>query len=93
MNRLPMVLPVESDVVTWAVLPSADGISTEELLALRIRQLERRASDICKAVVEETRRVRDKTKEYVDSRRLRQSVSLRVGDWVLVRNSQNEIQH
>jgi len=40
------VMPIEEVVPTWGVLPWEDGLSREELLALRIRQLERRPEDI-----------------------------------------------
>ena len=38
-------VPVEQSVLSWVALPCVDEISREDLIALRIRQLERRDED------------------------------------------------
>ena len=59
------VMPIEERIPTWNVLPWQDGLSREELLALRIRQLERRPEDI-EAVKERLKSARLKNKGYFD---------------------------
>jgi hypothetical protein len=44
------VMPVESSIMTWSVLPWKEGMSREELHEVRIRQLERRPKGIEEAV-------------------------------------------
>jgi hypothetical protein len=39
-------MPVEQSIVSWMALPWQHEISREDLLALRIRQLEQRTEDI-----------------------------------------------
>jgi hypothetical protein len=43
------VMPVEQSIVSWLALPWQDEISREDLLGLRIRQLEQRTEDIAVA--------------------------------------------
>jgi hypothetical protein len=44
------VMPVESSIMTWSILPWKEGMSREELLEVWIRQLERRLKDVKEAV-------------------------------------------
>ena len=44
------VMPTETTIATWTVLPWKEEMSREELLAVRIRQLEGRAEDIAEAI-------------------------------------------
>lgn len=84
-------LPVEDDVVTWIGIDWRDGIDREELLGLRIRQLERREEDLKKAQ-EHMGRYRGRMKEEADKRRPLRPRALTEGDWVLVKNSRLENQ-
>ena len=45
LGQKPIML-IEQSVLSWVALPWADEMSREELLALRIRQLERRDEDV-----------------------------------------------
>ncbi len=78
-------LPVEQDVASWSVMPWTSPMSREDLLAVRIRQLQRREEDI-KAAAEKVRQVREKEKDWQDSRRPARPRNIEVGDWVIVRN-------
>ena len=44
------VMPIETAIVTWTVLPWKEEMSQEELLTVRIRQLEGRPGDIAEAI-------------------------------------------
>ncbi|KAG5458656.1 MAG: hypothetical protein BJ554DRAFT_1080, partial [Olpidium bornovanus] len=63
-------LPVKDALVTWSVLLWKDGLSREELLALQIRQLQRREEDVEEGrwKMLETKR---REKERVDAKRRR----------------------
>ena len=39
-------MPIEEVIPTWSILPWEDGLSREDLLALKIRQLEWRPENI-----------------------------------------------
>ncbi|KAG5455540.1 MAG: hypothetical protein BJ554DRAFT_5012 [Olpidium bornovanus] len=41
--------PVDMDMLSWAGLPWEDGCTTDELIALRLRQLERRKVELERA--------------------------------------------
>ena len=86
------VMPIEETIPTWNVLPWQDGLSREELLALRIRQLERRPEDI-EAVKERLKSARLKNKDYFDKRHRLRSKAIQEGDWVLVYDSSLDNQH
>ena len=44
------VMPMETAIATWTVLPWKEEMSREELLAVWIRQLEGRPADIVEAI-------------------------------------------
>ena len=86
------VMPIEETIPTWNVLPWQDGLSREELLALHIRQLERRPEDI-EAAKEQLKNAKLKNKDYLDKHhRLRRKL-IEKGDWVLVYNSSLDNQY
>ncbi|KAG5463472.1 MAG: ribonuclease H-like domain-containing protein [Olpidium bornovanus] len=77
--------PVDSEIVSWVSLPWTDNCSTEDLVATRIRQLERRESDLELAIAR-IRQEREIAKERIDASRFTWSKTIEVGEWVLVRN-------
>jgi hypothetical protein len=86
------IMPTEDVVVTWAALPWTEEMELKDLLALRMRQLERRQEDV-KRAVELQKAARWKSKEYFDkSHRLRPQ-KIEEGDWVLVYDSSLDHQH
>jgi transposase InsO family protein len=44
------IMPIEQSILSWSTLPWYEGMTREELLALRIRQLERRDEDVATAI-------------------------------------------
>jgi hypothetical protein len=86
------VMPIEEVVPTWTVLPWEDGLSREELLALRIRQLERRPGDI-ETTIERLKEAREKNKDRFDRKHRLHSQPIQYGDWVLVYDSSLDNQH
>ena len=86
------VMPIEDTIPTWNVLPWQDGLSREELLTLRIRQLERRPEDV-EAAKERLKNARLKNKDYFDKRHRLRSKAIGKGDWVLVYDSSLDNQH
>jgi hypothetical protein len=80
------VMPTERTISSWAALDWKDEMSREELLAARIRQLERRPEDVEGAAEKlRTARMRDKV-QFDRTHRLRPK-KIEEGDWVLVYNS------
>lgn len=86
------VMPIEDVIPTWNVLPWKDDISKEDLLALRIRQLERRPEDIeiAKARLKDARL---KNKERFDRKHRLRPKPIEEGDWVLMYDSSLDNQH
>ena len=86
------IMPVEQSIVSWLALPWQEEISREELLALRIRQLERRADDIevAKSHLKSARLI---NKEAFDQRHRLGLRRIMEGDWVLVYDSSFDNQH
>ena len=80
------VMPVEEVVPTWNVLPWEEGLNREDLLALRIRKLERRPEDVelAKAHLKDARL---KNKERFDKRHRLRPKPIEEGDWVLMYDS------
>ena len=80
------VMPVEEVVPTWNVLSWEEGLNREDLLALRIRQLERRLEDVelAKARLKDARL---KNKERFDKRHRLRPKPIEEGDWVLMYDS------
>jgi hypothetical protein len=86
------IMPVEGEVPTWLSLPWEDNIDRVDLLALRIRQLERREEDLEEAYIR-LRDARLKNKERFDSTHRLRKNPIREGDWVLVYDSSLDHQH
>ena len=40
------IMPIEESIMSWTSIPWREEVSREELLALRIQQLERRPEDV-----------------------------------------------
>ncbi|KAL3695983.1 hypothetical protein R1sor_010059 [Riccia sorocarpa] len=86
------IMPAEDVLPTWVALPWEDGVGREELLAMRIRQLERRPEDI-EVAMERMRKARLKNKARFDKTHRLRPKQIREGDWVLVFDSSLENQH
>ena len=86
------IMPVEQSIISWLALPWQEEISREELLALRIRQLERRTEDIeiAKARLKDARL---KNKKAFDKRHRLRPRKINEGDWVLVYDNSLDNQH
>ena len=85
------VLPLDLFEATFLVQGFTDNMSTEDLLALRIRQLEKREEDLDRAA-RLLAKMRFKSKEQFE-RRFAKRIStheFNPGDFVLMRNSQVE---
>jgi hypothetical protein len=80
------VMPTERRIASWAALEWENEMSREELLAARIRQLERRPEDVERAT-EKLRTARIKNKERFDRTHRLRPKKIEEGDWVLVYNS------
>jgi hypothetical protein len=86
------IMPTERTISLWAAMDWKDEMSREELLAARIRQLERRPEDVERAA-EKLRSARMRNKERFDwTHRLRPK-KIEEGDWVLVYDSSLDNQH
>ena len=86
------VMPVESSIMTWSVLPWKEGMSREELLEVRIRQLERRPKDVEEAV-QRQRGARLRSKQRFDRNHRLRPRKLDEGDWVIVYDNSLDHQH
>jgi hypothetical protein len=80
------VLPIELEVPTWATLPWETVRTTEELLAMRARQIDRRDQDIQESVYR-LHRMRFNNKEYFDDHHTLRQDPLKTGDPVLEHNT------
>jgi hypothetical protein len=80
------VMPTERTISSWAALEWRNEMSWEELLAARIRQLERRLEDTERAA-ERLRTARLRNKEQFDRTHRLRPKKLEEGDWVLVYDS------
>ena len=45
------IMPIEQSIVSWVVLPWKQEVTRQDLITLRIRQLERRSDDVDLAAV------------------------------------------
>ena len=79
-------MPMERMISSWAAVEWRDEMSWEELLVVRIQQLERRPEDVERAA-EKLRAVRVKNKERFDRTHRLQPKRIDEGDWVLVYDS------
>jgi transposase InsO family protein len=86
------VMPIERTIASWVAIPWENEMSREELLAARIRQLERRPEDLEKArKMVEAARVKNKVR-FDKTHRLRPK-KIEEGDWVLVYDNSLDNQH
>ena len=83
---------VEQSIISWFALPWQDEISREDLLALRIRQLERNSEDI-EVAKARLKNARLKNKKDFDKRHRLRPRKIVEGDWVLVYDSSLDNQH
>ena len=86
------VMSIEEKILTWNVLPWQEGLSRDELLALCIRQLERRPQDV-EVAKEQLKDARLKSKDYFDKRHRLRRKAIEKGDWVLVYDSSLDNQY
>lgn len=83
------VLPIELDIPTWRILPWDQVHSRAELIAMRIRQLERRDEDVEEATLL-LQRMRMQGKDLFDETHRVQEDWLKADDLVLLYDSQRE---
>jgi len=83
------MLPVELDLSSWYGFQWRYPMTTVELIATRMKQLERRDIDL-KAATETLNQARIKSKEYFDKRRNYRPQAIKVGDFVLLYESHLE---
>jgi hypothetical protein len=83
---------MERTISSWAAIDWKDKMSWEELLAARIRQLQRRPEDVERAT-ERLRVARVKNKERFDRIHRLRPKKIEEGDWVLVYDSRLDNQH
>ena len=86
------IMPVERTVSSWTAVDWKDEMSREELLAARIRQLERRPEDVEKAK-ERLHVARERNKARIDRTHRLRPKKIEEGDWVLVYDSSLDNQH
>ena len=86
------IMPVEQSILSWVALPWANEMSREDLLALRIRQLQRRDEDV-QIATERMKQCRLRNKERFDKTHRLRPRKLQEGDWVIVYDSSLDNQH
>ena len=86
------VMPTETAILTWTVLPWKEEMSREELLAVRIRQLEGRPEDIAEAIRRQ-QEARFRNKSRFDTKHRLRPRRIEEGDWVIVYDSSLDHQH
>jgi hypothetical protein len=92
MTGQPPVMPTETVIVTWAVLPWKEEMTREELLAIRIRRLEGRSEDIAEAIRRQ-QEARLRNKSRFDAKHRLRPRKIEEGDWVIVYDSSLDHQH
>jgi hypothetical protein len=86
------IMPTEQTITSWAAMNWNDEMSQEELLAARIRQLQRRPEDVERAA-ERLRAARVRNKERFNRTHWLRPKKIEDGDWVLVYDSSLDHQH
>jgi hypothetical protein len=86
------IMPVEQSIISWLALLWQEEVSREELLALRIRQLERR-TEVIEVAKAQLKNVRLKNKKDFERRHQLRPRKVVEGDWVLVYDSSLDNQH
>jgi hypothetical protein len=87
-----LIMLVEQSIVSWLALPWQAEISKEELMALWIRQLERRADDI-EVAKSRLKSARLRNKEAFDQPDRLPPRTIMERDWVLIYDSILHNQH
>jgi hypothetical protein len=81
------LLPIEERIDSWQSLAWSEVRSREDLIAMRILQLQRRDEEI-EEIGLRVRRMREQNKEYFDdTRAVRDESTINVGDLVLLHNT------
>jgi hypothetical protein len=83
------ILPIELDIPTWRILPWNSIQTTEDLLAMRARQLLRREDDLEEARLH-LQRMREQGKDLWDAEHVMQPTVIEAGHFVLVHDTQRE---
>jgi transposase InsO family protein len=80
------IFPTEENILSWAVIPWSEKLTREELLSLRIRQLQNKEEDIEEAA-KKLKQHRLMNKARFDKTHRLRSQPLVKGDWVIVLGS------
>ena len=86
------IMPIEESIMSWTSIPWREEVSREELLALRIRQLERQPEDV-ELAAQRLKEARLKNKIRFDKTHRIRPKKIEEGDWVLVYDSSLDHQH
>ena len=86
------IMSVEHTISSWVAINWTGEMSREELLAARIRQLERRPGDVARAKAKLCAG-REKNKDKFDRTHQLRPRKIEEGDWVLVYDSSLDNQH
>ena len=86
------IMPTEEAVTTWTILPWETGMTREDLLALRIQQLEQHKEDVEQAQLK-LKESRMKSKALFDQKHRLRPTAIEDGDWVLVYDSSLDNQY
>lgn len=83
------VLPIELEIPTWRILPWNEVHTTEELLAMRARQIQRRDEDLEEAILHLQRRRMDGKEDFDDTHQIRVA-ELEKGDLILLHDTKRD---
>ena len=86
------IMPTEAKVTTWGTLPWKTEMSREELLTVRIRQLEGREEDIAEAARRQ-QEARLRNKQWFDRKHRLRPRKIEDRDWVIVYDRSLDHQH
>ena len=92
MTDQALVMPTETVIATWTMLSWKEEMSREELLAVRIQQLEERPEDIAEAICRQ-QEARFQNKSRFDTKHRLRPQKIEEGDWVIVNESSLDNQH
>ena len=86
------IMPMERTISSWAAVDWRDEMSQEELMAARIRQLERRTEDVELARAK-LHVVRERNKGKFNQMHRVRPKKIKERDWVLIYDSSLDNQH
>ena len=86
------IMSVEWTIASWMEIDWANKMNREELLVIRIRQLERRPGNMERAKAK-LHEAREKNKEWFDRTHGQRPRKLEEGDWILVYDNSLDNQH